>query len=493
MKSLNIASSAAATSRLLSGLQLFIIFLFIMVVIQATPVRAVETLFDITQKKSWSGDYDGMVERRLIRILVVNDKMQTFVDHGKLRGITADMATEFEKYVNEREKKGTLAIEVVIFPVSRDRLIPLLNEGYGDIASGNLTITEERQKIVDFADPFMSQIKELLVTTKDAKVESISDISGKALYLQKLSSYYEHALELNKRLEKEGKKGLKIIEVSPLLDTSDLLEMINADLIPMTVVDSHKAEFWEQIFENVKVHDGIAFNEGGQIAWALRKNSPQLTEVVNGFVKNHKKGTLMGNILFKKYLKDSTWAKKALDPDEVKKFKDTASLFKKYAVQYQFDFLMTVALAYQESQLDHSKKSDAGAVGIMQLLPSTAADENVGIPNIEVLENNIHAGHKYLRFIQDRYFDEPEIDTLNRYLFTFAAYNAGPARVAELRKEAADEGYDPNVWFHNVEIIAAERVGRETVQYVSNIFKYYVSYSLADIAEEQKESVVEEK
>jgi membrane-bound lytic murein transglycosylase MltF len=137
---------------------------------------------------------------------------------------------------------------------------------------------------------------------------------------------------------------------------------------------------------------------------------------------------------------------------------------------------MLAALAFQESGIDQSKKSHVGAIGVMQVMPSTAKDKNVGIPNIEEIEANIHAGTKYLRFMMDRYFDDPDIDTLNRGLFSFAAYNAGPAKVSKLRKEAAGMGLDPNVWFRNVEIIAAKRIGRETVQYVSNIFKYYIAY-----------------
>lgn len=146
------------------------------------------------------------------------------------------------------------------------------------------------------------------------------------------------------------------------------------------------------------------------------------------------------------------------------------------AGQYKFDWLMLAALAFQESGIDQSKKSHVGAVGIMQVMPSTAKNKNVGIPNIEEIEANIHAGTKYLRFMMDRYFDDPEIDTLNRGLFSFAAYNAGPVKVSKLRKEAAKMGLDPNVWFRNVEIVAAKRIGRETVQYVSNIFKYYLAY-----------------
>ena len=142
---------------------------------------------------------------------------------------------------------------------------------------------------------------------------------------------------------------------------------------------------------------------------------------------------------------------------------------------------MLAALGYQESQLNQNLKSDAGAVGVMQILPSTAKDKNVGIPNISELDPNIHAGTKYLRFMTDYYFaEDPGLDRFNRTLFAFASYNAGPARVAKLREEAAQMGLDPNKWFRNVEVVAAKRIGRETVQYVSNIFKYYVAYKLLE-------------
>jgi membrane-bound lytic murein transglycosylase MltF len=139
---------------------------------------------------------------------------------------------------------------------------------------------------------------------------------------------------------------------------------------------------------------------------------------------------------------------------------------------------MVAAQGYQESRLDQSVVSKSGAIGVMQLLPSTANDKNVGIPDIHLIDKNIHAGTKYLRFLVDRYFSGGELDELNRHLFGFAAYNAGPARVAKLRAEAKESGLDPNVWFDNVEVIASKRIGRETVQYVSNIYKYYIAYRL---------------
>jgi len=137
---------------------------------------------------------------------------------------------------------------------------------------------------------------------------------------------------------------------------------------------------------------------------------------------------------------------------------------------------LLIAQGYQESRLDHSARSQAGAVGVMQLLPSTGAEMEVG--DITVLENNIHAGVRYLRWMIDRYYDEPQISETDRLLFALASYNAGPRRVRLLRNEAREMGLDPDTWFNNVEYVAAQRIGRETVEYVSNIYKYHIAFRL---------------
>ncbi|MDX1334867.1 MAG: lytic transglycosylase F [Gammaproteobacteria bacterium] len=457
------------------------------------PVHAVEEIdefADVWQRNpAWTGDFKGMKERRLVRVLVVHNKMLFFFDKARIRGVTYDMFNEFEKFANEQFKTGTRKIRVVYIPVPRDKLIPWLIEGRGDIAAANLTITDERKELVDFANPVVKNISEILVSGPSApKVKSVDDLSGKEIHVRKSSSYHEHLDLLNQKLIKKGKKPIKIVHANELMEDADLLEMVNAGMIPMTVVDDHKARFWADVFKDINLHEDITFNTGGQIAWAIRKNSPQTKWMLDEFVKKHKKGTRMGNILYKRYLVHNKWAKKSLSEKELKKLKDLSELFRKYSDKYEFDYLMMVALAYQESQLNHKKRSPVGAVGIMQVLPSTAADKNVNIPDIEDLENNIHAGHKYLRFIRDRYFDDPEIDDLNKMLFSFASYNAGPAKVRRLRNEAKKSGLDPNVWFGNVEVIAAKRIGRETVQYVSNIYKYYLAYRLSRLKTKALES-----
>jgi len=426
-----------------------------------------------------TGDIDQLLEERIIRALVVHNKMFYFLDKGRQRGSSYELLKEFEKFINKKQKSKTLGIHVVFIPVPRDRLLPDLKAGRGDIAVANLTITDERSEQVDFSRPMVSGISEVLVTGPTApEISSVDELSGEIINVRPSSSYHEHLTKLNERFRQQGKSPVGILPVNEYLEDADLLEMVNAGLIPMIIVDSHKAEFWAGIFDKIKVHPQIAINENGSIAWAFRRNSPGLKALVDEFIAKHKKGTLFGNIIYKRYLKSNKWARNNLNQKEIDKFNKVVGLFQKYSRQYSFDYLMVVALAYQESQLDHRKKSPVGAVGIMQMLPSTAADRNVGIPDITELENNIHAGSKYLRFLHDRYFLDESIEPLERMLFTFAAYNAGPAKIARLRREAVKMGLDPNVWFNNVEVVAAKRIGRETVQYVSNIYKYYTAYRM---------------
>jgi membrane-bound lytic murein transglycosylase MltF len=444
--------------------------------------------------QKWLGDFEGMAKRREIRVLVVYSKTFYFLDQGRQRGATYEVLKEFEKFVNEKLETKTLKIRLLFIPVRRDQLIPWLVEGRGDIAAANLTITPQRQKQIDFSDPLSSDVKELLVTGPTAPpVESLDDLAGKEIHVRRSSSYYESLVKLNQAFQQAGKAKINLIAADETFEDEDLLEMVNAGLIPMIVMDSHKAQFWEQIFDNIKVHPTIAVRTGGEIAWAFRKDSPKLKAVVNEFVKGHKKGTLLGNIILKRYLRDTKYVKNSVAQEELTKFKNMVALFQKYAAQYDFDYLMVGAQAYQESGLDQNKRSPSGAVGVMQLLPSTAADPNVGIPDIEKLDKNIHAGTKYLRFIVDRYFKDEQMDDVNKLLFAFAAYNAGPARVSGLRQKAAKMGLDPNVWFQNVEVAAAKEIGRETVQYVSNIYKYYIAYRMVANQIKKKEELMKEQ
>ena len=431
--------------------------------------------------QAWVGDLDAMAERGVVRALVVYTLGQYFLDGATQRGATYEALAEFERFLNDRLGRGKVKVAVLIIPVQRDELLPALERGLGDIAAASLTITDSRRETVDFSDPFLTGVRELVVTGPAGQgLKSLDDLSGREIHVRRSSSYWRSLSKLNDDLRSRDLEPVELVPVEEFLQDEDLLEMVNAGMLPAIIVDSHKAQFWAQFFDHITVHEDFAVRTGGSIGWAYRKDSPQLAEVVNAFVKKHKQGTLLGNVILNRYLKNTKWARNALSGEDAARFERTIEVFGKYGEQFGFDRLMLAALAYQESGLDQSVRSKAGAVGIMQVLPSTAADPNVGIPDITTLENNIHAGTKYLRFLRDRYFSDPGVDDLNQTLFSFASYNAGPARVAKLREEASRTGLDPDVWFGNVEHVAAKRVGRETVQYVSNIAKYYVAYRLAN-------------
>jgi membrane-bound lytic murein transglycosylase MltF len=435
--------------------------------------------FEILARKR-KGDLDTMEKNRVIRVLTVYGLGRYFLDGPQEKGLTFELFKQFEQFINDRLGKDHLKLHVMFLPVSRDELIPALIEGRGDIVAAGLTITAERDSLIDFTDPASKKISEVLVTGPAAPpVKHINDLAGQRIYVRASSSYRSSLDELNRNFDKEGKEPIQLEDAREVLEDEDFMEMVNAGLINWAVVDDYKAHSWENVLENIVVRDDIVFRDGGQIAFAVREDSPNLKVALNEFLKTHRQGTLKGNILFNRYVRDFDWADNALAAEDYQRFQSVISIFQTFGEQYGVDYLMVAAQGYQESRLDQNAKSSAGAIGIMQLLPSTAKDPNVGIPDISTAESNIHAGVKYLDFIRKRYFSDPEIDRFNKTMFAFAAYNAGPARIRKLRDRAAKAGYDRNKWFDNVEIFAARDIGRETVEYVANILKYYVAYRLA--------------
>lgn len=425
----------------------------------------------------FTGDFDEMVKRRIIRVGAPFNRTYYFIDKGVQRGLSYEYGVLAEDLLNKKLKTGNLKVHVVLLPMPRDALLPALNAGQVDLVVAQLTVTPARLKLVDFTKPSQRNVNEIVVTGPGAPaVASVEDLSGKEVFVRKTSSYYESLQELNRTLERQGKPPVNIHEASESLEDDDLLEMVNAGLIPAIVVDDYLAQYWKQVFPDLRLHETVRLRTGGELAAAIRKNSPKLLAELNAFVDANGFNSAIGAVLNKRYLHSTKFVKNAASDAERKKFLTMVDLFRKYGDQYKFDYLMMAAQGYQESRLDHRAKSRVGAVGVMQLMPQTGREQKVG--DITKLEPNIHAGVKYMRFVRDAFFEDQPMDVLNKGLFTFASYNAGPGRIRQLRHETERRGLNPNVWFGNVERIASERIGRETVTYVSNIYKYYVAYKL---------------
>jgi len=440
-------------------------------------------------REKWIGDLDGMIKRRIVRVLVPYSKTYYFVDRAVQRGLSYDVTRLLEADLNKKLKTGHMRLSVVCIPVNRGQMIPGLLEGQGDIAMGNLTITPERLKRVDFTQPFMRDAVEIAISGPGAQpLTTAEDLSGKEVYLRKSSSYYESIESLNAQLAKAGKPPVKVRLAPENLEAEDILEMVNAGLVKITIVEDYLAAFWKQIFPKLTPHPEAIVRSSGDIAWMARKGSPKLMEVLNSFLASVAKSGQRTDLLAR-YLKNTRWAKGITSREEIRKFEQTVALFRKYGDRYDLEHLLLMAQGYQESQLNQSARSPVGAIGVMQVMPATGRDMRVG--DITKIEPNIHAGVKFLRSMMDEYYANEPMDQFNKTLFTFAAYNAGPGRVGQLRNIAARRGLDPNVWFNNVELIAAEKIGRETPTYVSNIYKYYLAYQMLEDERLEREKAKE--
>ncbi|WP_341677324.1 lytic transglycosylase F [Niveibacterium sp. SC-1] len=463
---------------------------------QNPPAREELTIVAGEAMKPWTGDLDGMIQRRAIRVLTTYSKTFYFVNKGVQRGLVYDAMRVFEDDLNKRlAKEGKLKnkhlkMRIVFIPVARDDLIPALLAGKGDIAVSNLTITEARAKQVDFSEPVYRDVSELVVSGPGApEVSSVDDLSGKEVFVRKSSSYYESLVALNAQLAVKNKPPVVIKEAPETLEDEDLLEMVNGGLLPLVIVDKHIVEFWKQIFPKIKVNEAVAVRTGANIGWAMRKGSPQLKAVLDDFANRNKAGTKTGNTLLTRYLKNTKYVKDAASETERKKFLALIQFFKTYGDKYDVDWLLMAAQGYQESQLNQAARSHVGAIGVMQVMPATGKDMAVG--DITQIEANIHAGVKYMRWMIDQYYGKEPMTKLDKALFAFASYNAGAGRISQLRREAAKRGLNPNVWFQNVEYVAAEKIGAETVTYVSNIYKYYIAYRLIIEAQAEKQQALE--
>jgi membrane-bound lytic murein transglycosylase MltF len=439
-----------------------------------------------------TADLSTIRKRGVVRVLVTYKKTEYFVVNGQQRGFEYELMQQYERAINKGNKKGQLRLDLVYIPIPFEKLIPSLVKGRGDIVAAGLTITPERQKQVAFTTPYVQNVSEVVVTHKsDKSIRSTDDLSGRIVYVLSGSSYVQHLAKLSEKFKDDGLPPVYVVESDPYLATEDILELVNAGIVKVTVADGHIARLWANVLPDITVHEDVAVNTSGKIPWAVRKNNPELLAELNEFIRSHRKGTKLGNVLFKRYYENTRWIQNPLSKSSRDKLDRYRALFQKYAGEYEFDWLLIAALAFQESRLNPKMKSPRGAVGIMQVKPSTAKDKNVRVKDIYKLDNNVRAGVKYLAFLRDRYFSSPEFGYDTSVHFSLAAYNAGPAKVRKMRTRAEKMGLDPNVWFRNVERAAQQMVGSETTRYVANIYKYYLAYTLLSNLDDNKAAALE--
>ena len=446
-------------------------------------------------QKPFLGDLPAMKSRHVIRALVTYSTTNFFIVKGQPYGFEYDLLQAYAKWLNRGVTKRQLNTRMVFIPVPFDQLIPSLTSGRGDIAASGLTIIPERAKRVSFTTPYIPNVQEIIVTRKNIprfhSLESLEGLQKKSLYFAKGTSYEAHLQRLNQQFQRKNMDLIDLRTVGTHLTTEDLLELINSGVIDYMVADKHLAELWASTLPHIHIREDLQIHNGGKIAWATRPNNPKLRKSLNAFLNMNKKGTLLGNILFKRYYQNEEWITNPLSRKEKRKLALYTSLFKQYAKKYLFDWKLLAAQAYQESQLDQSKKSHRGAIGLMQILPTTAHNPPIQIKDIHQPSNNIHAGVKYLAHLRDHYFTQKSYTPHEQINFALAAYNMGPAKLKSLQQHARKLRLNPYVWFSHMEQVALRYVGREPVRYVANIHKYYLAYRQSEENQQKKTQEME--
>jgi len=451
--------------------------LALLLAVSPFPVCAAEGGFK-ADTGTYTGDFDMMLKRGIIRVAVPFSRTQFFYDKGKQHGLAADAIRDLETHLAE-QFPGKRHLTVIITPMTFDRLLPSLVEGKADIAAGNITVTEERLLSVDFTEPVTDPMSEIIVTGPGApELASLDDLSGREVHVRGATSYRQSLDALNERFAREGMAPVNIVNLPEELEDEDELDMLNAGLIQIVVKDDRLVALWRDFLPRIIMHPGLVLREDGAIAWAIRKNSPQLKTVLNGIVPNSTRKGLQ-RAVYAQFERDAKKMRNARGDEDMRRFDALVDLFRKYGGQYGFDSLLLMAMGYQESGLDQNARSPSGAIGVMQIMPATGRTLKVG--DIRQVEPNIHGGAKYMATMMDSYFKGTPLSETNRTLFAFASYNAGVDRIAAVRKMAEKQGLDPNIWFNNVELVVAKELGQGPVRYVRNIFKYFVAYKLEEL------------
>jgi membrane-bound lytic murein transglycosylase MltF len=443
---------------------------------QGKPAAA--TLEDRINGERWSDDLDGIAKRRILRILVVPTALGFYFNGSQMQGAMYELGPELEKGLNKKLKTGNLAINAVFIPVAREEMISKLAGGYADLAGSTSVPRGTQGAEVDYTAPLVPDAAGVVVTGPAAPpLARLDDLSGQELYVHQNTAIWDKLAELNEQLSKAGKAPVNLVPADPNLLDDDIAQMVNAGLVPATVMYDKIADAWANVLPELKVHHDLVLGKA-PLCWAVQRNTPQLKAAVDEFIKTHSLGTAYGNTIASRYLKQTKWVLDATSREDLKRFEEMVNLFRQYGDEYSFPYLLLAAQAYQESGLKQNLKSRVGAVGVMQIKPSTAAGDPINVRGVQKIDRNIEAGAKYMRYMVTQYYANEPMDQVTKGLFAIASYNAGPAKIQKLRREAAERGYNPNLWFNNVEIIVSAEIGRETVQYVSNIYKYYLAYKM---------------
>jgi len=163
-----------------------------------------------------NGDLDEMVKQRNICALVILNPIGFFYDKGQPRGVMYEALEELQKFANQKLNTGALNVKVTFLPMRLDQVDAALTEGVGDMIASGIVVTPEREKRVAFSTPIQTDVTQIIVTrTSQDQLSTLAYLTGKEVYANPLTTYYQNLQKANEQLQNSGKAPM-ILEVSRL-------------------------------------------------------------------------------------------------------------------------------------------------------------------------------------------------------------------------------------------------------------------------------------
>ena len=410
---------------------------------------------------------------QVLRVLVNQSRNSSGEVQGQDIGVEYHRLRAFERYLNGHARDGQ-EITLKIIPKSKDQLLGALSRGEGDIVAPGELIDFKPGRAISPSDPIIDDVPLMLVGMKgERRFTRFEQLSGRTVALTTGSAAGASVNLINQKLALRKLPPVKIEWVDPTLAVEDVLEMVQAGIFHLTIVEQPIAERWATLMPKLRFDRKVLVNEPEAIRWYVRRDASMLHASIDRFLAGYKVPADQ-DVAFERVYRRLYRVHYPLARADRQKLEKLRPVLQKHARQQGMDWLNLAALAFKESTLDPNAKGMGGATGLLQITPSAA--QRVGVNNIQNVDNNVQAGARYLALIRRKFFSSPKLNERERMAFVLAAYNMGPERVQGMRAEARRRGLNPDQWFFQVERIAMEQVGMGAVSYVNSVNKYYLAF-----------------
>ncbi|MFC3607019.1 MltF family protein [Stutzerimonas tarimensis] len=405
-----------------------------------------------------------------LRVLINQSRNSSGEVKGEAIGVEYVRLRAFVQHLNAQAPDGA-SISLKLIPRAKDQLLGALLRGEGDlVAPGELL---EASGVAP-SRAVVAQVPLVLVTRQGTRVyQSLEQLSGRSVALAPGSAAGPRLARLNNELMARKKAPIVIEWVDPSLAVEDVLDMVQAGIYPATLVEQSIAERWAKVLPKLRIERQVSLGEPRDMHWFFRREASMLQASADRFLRDYRSPANL-DAAFERVYRRLYKVHYPLDVVGRQRLEKVRPTLQRFAEEMSFDWLGLAALAFKESTLNPAARGASGAVGLMQVMPRTAA--GVGVSNIHQLDNNVLASTRYLDSIRRQFFASPRFNERERMAFTLAAYNLGPQRVQALRAEARRRGLNPNQWFFQVERVAMETMGMGVVSYVNSVNKYHLAY-----------------